>query len=192
MARYISCFGRKIAEEAKRWVGYLEHQDSAFLGLKDVNVGKGGYTVFADHVRREGKRNLQGVPWCAVFVYSVVLRVLGRKATRKLLGRPHARARNLMWAMRLRGLYKPYFRDARVGDIVFLANDGVHIDHCGIIAEIHGIEKFTSIEGNARDESGHFERDYGGSVATRQRHCCDSQVMGYGVITRRYPDGDLN
>lgn len=191
MEQPISSCKHKIAEEARRWVGYLEHKDGYFLGLPQQNVGKGGYTAFAEYVRHEGGRDLQGLPWCAVFVYAVYLRVLGKKATRKLIGRPHARARNLAWAVKRRKLWADYCKDASVGDIVFLSNDGKRIDHCGIIVETDGGQNIVSIEGNARDDSGHFERDYGGAVAERRRHCCDWQIMGYGAITRRLNDGNL-
>ena len=190
MAQPILSCKHKIAEEARRWVGYLEHKDGHFLGLPQQNVGKGGYTAFAEYVRQEGGRNLQGLPWCAVFVYAVYLRVLGKKATRKLIGRPHARARNLAWAVKRRKLWVDYSRDADVGDIIFLSNDGKHIDHCGIVVE-KGYQTITSIEGNAVDDTGHFDRADGGAVSLRKRHTCESCIMGYGAITRRFTDGDL-
>ena len=189
MERLIFSSKHEIAEEARKWVGYLEHKDRHFLGLYDANVGKGNHTAFAEIVRQEGGRNLQGLPWCAVFVYAVYLRVLGKHDTKAVIGRPHARARNLAWAVKRRKLWADYLRDASVGDIVFLSNDGKHIDHCGIIVEIDG-QNFVSIEGNARDDTGHFAPSDGGVVAMRKRHCCDAAIMGYGVVTRRFVDGN--
>lgn len=192
MEQFTSCLGREIADEARRWVGYLEHQDGKFIGLPRVNVGKGGYTAFGEIVRSRGGRNLQGLPWCAVFVYAVLLNVLGKKDTRKLIGWPHATAIGLAKAIKRRGLWCDYMKDLSVGDIVFLSNDGERIDHCGIVVETDGHNSFTTIEGNAIDDSGHFERALGGSVAIRKREqCCDSSFMGGGAITRRLKDGNL-
>lgn len=185
MEQYISCSEHKAVIEAEKWLGYLEHQDGHFIGLYNVNIGKGGYNAFAEIVRQYCKRNLQGLPWCAVFIYAVFLKVYGKKKTKALFGRPHASTRSLLRAMKHRGRFKDNTYIPREGDIIFLANDGLKIDHCGIVARVDG-DNVICIDGNTVDPIGHFEPKQGGAVAYRTRKIDDIRIKGYGVTGGEY------
>lgn len=180
-AQSISYSARDVVAEAARWIGYLEHKDSKHLGMYRANTGKGGYTAFAEIVRQKCKRNLQGLPWCAVFVYSCFATVYGREETKKQLGRPHASVRSLARSVKHKGLWRGTDYTPVKGDIIFLANDGKRLDHCGIVAEVDG-ESVTSIDGNTVDPSGVFEERVGGAVALRERALTDKRIIGYGTI----------
>lgn len=178
-----------VVAEAARWRGYLEHKDRKYIGLYRANTGKGGYTAFAEIVRQKCKRNLQGLPWCAVFVHSCFVNVYGRKGAKTLLGRPHAGTRVLARRMRRKGLWRGTDYTPVAGDIIFLANDGKTIDHCGIVAESDG-ETVTSIDGNTVDPSGFFAEEQGGAVALRDRQKDDPRIIGYGATGGKM-NGDL-
>jgi hypothetical protein len=51
MQQLILSSEHKIVNEAKKWLGYLEHKDNKFLGIYKMNYGKGGYTVFGEFAR---------------------------------------------------------------------------------------------------------------------------------------------
>lgn len=180
MEQSLSHSSHNVVEEAVRWIGYLEHNDMRHIGLYRSNAGKGGYTAFAEIVRQKCKRNFQGLPWCAVFIHSCFVSVYGRKGARRLLGRPHAGTRVLARRMRRKGLWRGKDYTPVAGDIIFLANDGKRIDHCGIVAESDG-ETVTSIDGNTVDPSGFFEEKQGGAVALRDRKVTDQRIIGYGM-----------
>ena len=167
---------------ARGYVGYLEHADADLLGVYNANVGKGGYTIFSEIIRKHYRlRNFQGLPWCAVFVFAVYLEALGKEAE-KLLGKPHpgtkVLARRFRRKKRLRGKeYRP-----KKGDIIFLSNfQNEEIGHVGIVTGTD--EKMVySIEGNTIDPSGVFEKADGGAVALRGRVFDDPAIVCYGEM----------
>lgn len=181
MARSLLYSPSDVVAEATRWIGYLEHKDMHLIGLYRENAGKGGYTAFAELVRQQCRRNLQGVPWCAVFVHWCFVSVYGRNGAKSLLGRPHAGTRVLARRMRRKGWWRDATYTPEVGDIIFLANNGERIDHCGIVTEIDA-ETVTSIDGNTVDPSGVFTEEEGGAVALRKRQLNDPRIIGYGRI----------
>lgn len=166
--------------EAKKWVGYLEHQSEALLGVYDANVGKGGCTVFALIIRRHYRwRNCMGLPWCAAFVHAVGIEALGKESARSLLGKPHPGTRVLARRMkrkkRLMGReYRPH-----PGDLIFLHNGDGRISHCGIVERVEG-DTVVSVEGNTVDPTGTFPKDRGGAVAVRRRRLTDASIVSYG------------
>lgn len=169
--------GGTMAEEARRWLGYLEHLDGRLLGVYRANAGKGGYTVFAAMAGLP-----QGLPWCATFVHAVCGQAFGAGAARKVLGRPHPGTRVLARRMRRRGRWRGRDYVPRAGDIIFLApaGDGV-IGHCGIVEAAEG-GAVTSIDGNTVDPSGRFPPGEGGAVARRTRPAGDPVIAGYGAV----------
>lgn len=180
-----------VVTEARKWVGYWEHKSPAFLGLPTQNAGKGGYTAFGEILRQKCGKGLQRRPWCAVFVHAVFVNALGEYNARRLLGRPHAGTRKLARRLRRKGLYADKQHHKPVpGDIIFLANDCVHIDHVGIVADADHLY-VTSIEGNTYDRNGPFKIGEGGAVALRSRTVFDAKIIGYGATGRMVQYADL-
>lgn len=159
---------------AAKWVGYLEHKTPDMLGYFNENVGKGYCTIFAAMLWEAQRVNLMGLPWCATFVHAVI----GRP---EILGRAHPGCRVLARRMKRRKLWrgKDYFPNQ--GDIIFLANDGKRIDHCGIVESYDGTT-VISIEGNAIDPSGVFSPNQGGAVARRERLITDPKIIGFACL----------
>ena len=173
-----------VAECAKQYLGYLEHETPDMIGVFRANPGKGGYTIFSEIISRFYRwRNFQGLPWCAVFVYAVYLEAMGREAE-KLLGKPHpgtkVMARRFKRRRRLRDKsYRP-----KEGDIIFLSNFGnQEIGHVGIVVGMDA-QMVYSVEGNTIDTSGVFRREDGGAVALRGRLFDDMAIVCYGEIEK--------
>lgn len=164
-------------DEARRWLGYLEHRDERLLGVYAANAGKGGCTIFAAVTKLP-----QGLPWCAVFVHAVYWQALGAEQAEALLGRPHPGTRKLARRMRHAGRWRGREYIPRAGDIIFLspARDG-SIGHCGIVEAAEGGE-VASIDGNTTDPGGHFAPREGGAVARRRRRLDDGVIVGYGAL----------
>ena len=172
----------RAVEIARGYVGYLEHATEELLGVFTANPGKGGYTVFSEIVRKHyRRRNFQGLPWCAVFVFAVFLEAMGKDAE-KLLGKPHpgtkVMARRFRRKKRLRDRsYRP-----KAGDVIFLSNfQNEEIGHVGIVTGTDETMVY-SVEGNTIDPSGVFEREDGGAVAMRGREFSDPAIVCYGEI----------
>ena len=172
----------RVSECALKYVGYLEHATGDLLGVFTANPGKGGYTVFSEMIRRHyRRRNFQGLPWCAVFVFAVYLEAMGKDAE-KCLGKPHpgtkVMARRFRRKKRLRDRnYRP-----RAGDIIFLSNfQNQEIGHVGIVVD-RDERMVYSVEGNTIDPSGVFFREEGGAVALRGREFSDPAIVCYGEI----------
>lgn len=166
-----------VVEEARRWLGYLEHRDGRLLGVYTANPGKGGYTIFA------GMSGLpQGLPWCVTFLHGVYIEALGRESARRLLGRPHPGTRKLARLLKRRGQWRGRDYRPAPGDLIFLspAGDG-RIGHCGIV-EAAEENTVTSIDGNTVDPGGRFPPEEGGAVARRVRALDDHRIVGYGAL----------
>lgn len=164
---------------AAKWVGYLEHKTPDRLGYFNENVGKGYCTIFAAMLWEAQRVNLMGLPWCATFVHAVLDRP-------DVLGRPHPGCRVLARRMKRRKMWRGKDYLPKPGDLIFLANDGKRIDHCGIVESCEG-ETVTSIEGNAVDPSGVFRPEQGGAVARRERRRDDFKIVGYAEIPGKRP-----
>lgn len=166
-----------VVEEARRWLGYLEHWDRRLLGVYAANVGKGGYTVFADMAGLP-----QGLPWCATFVHAVYGQALGAEEARALLGRPHPGTRVLERRLRRSVRWRGREYISSPGDIILLSpgRDG-RVGHCGIVETVDG-QIVTSIDGNTVDPDGRFPPELGGTVARRTREMNDPVIVGYGEM----------
>lgn len=160
--------------KAQDWLGYMEHATPERLWSFTENAGKGGCTIFAELVRQEQGRDLQGLPWCATFVHAVINRP-------DVLGKAHPGCRMLQRRMKRRGLWRGREYTPQTGDIIFCANRRTgHADHVGIVEETNG-ETVISIDGNTVDPSGVFQKEQGGAVARRARCRQDPVIVGYAA-----------
>lgn len=160
--------------DVTRWVGYLEHKSPQLLGIPTANVGKGGYTIFAQMIWDTQHINLMGLPWCAVFVHAVINRP-------DLLGRAHPGTKVLYRRMRRRGFLRDKTYIPTLGDLVFCANDGQNIDHVGIVLSCDD-DWVTSIDGNSVDPFKYFNEKQGGAVSVRRRWVTDKRIIAYAAI----------
>jgi len=173
----------RVVETARRYVGYLEHEDADLLQIPTANVGKGGFTVFADMIARSYRwRVFQGLEWCAVFVHAVFLEAYGKPEAARLLGKPWPGTRTLAKRFQRSGRYRDKTYQPAPGDIIFLTSCPTgKISHCGIVTAFDGVTVST-IEGNTIDPSGRFPPQEGGAVAAHERPVGDRKIIGYGAV----------
>lgn len=169
-------------QQAKRYIGYLEHRTNDLLWNYRANIGKGYCTIFAQIIQEKYRwRNFTGMPWCAIFVHAVCIETYGVSKAKLLLGKPHpgtkVLARRLKRAGRL--MDKTYIPNS--GDLIFLHNGNGNVSHCGIVDRVEK-EMVISIEGNTNDPSGHFPLGQGGAVAICRRSLFDNAILFYGKI----------
>lgn len=171
-----------MINEAKKWVGYLEHQSNDLLGIYTANVGKGYCTIFSEIIRQYYRwRNFTGVPWCATFIHAVALESLGTSKAREILGKPHPGTKVLARRLKRKGRLTGRDYSPHPGDLIFFHNGDGMIGHCGIVESVDGIV-VTTIEGNATDPTGHFTKAQGGAVSRTTRQLTDQSIIGYGRI----------
>lgn len=176
-----------MINEAKKWIGYLEHQNGELLGVFEANVGKGGFTIFSEMVARHYQfRNFSGLPWCTVFVHSVFIETLGKEHARKILGKPHPGSRVLLRRMKRKGWLRSTDYVPKPNDLIFLHNGDGNVSHVGIVEGMSG-DTVISIEGNTIDPSGTFEKQQGGAVARRYRKLTDPAIVCYAEIVVEEP-----
>jgi hypothetical protein len=172
----------RAADEAKRWIGYLEHNHNGLLWVYRANAGKGGYTVFAQIIADEYRwRNFQGMPWCATFVHAVFIAAYGKETARKMLGKPHPGTKVLARRMKRKGRLMGRDYTPKANDLIFLHNGDGQISHVGIVEKVEGNTVIT-IEGNTVDPSGYFPESSGGAVARRKRKLTDAAIVNYAKI----------
>ena len=58
----------KLINRALTWDGYLEKKNNRDLDDFTANAGNKNYTCFARDYREHTGQNLQGQPWCAMYV----------------------------------------------------------------------------------------------------------------------------
>jgi len=166
------------------WIGYCEHKSMDRLHEFDENVGKGGYTVFAQMIWARQHRNMQGLPWCATFVHAVIDRP-------DVLGKAHPGSRVLMRRMKRRGLWRDKTYTPEPMDLVFCANDRKRVDHVAIVEWSDG-DTVSSIDGNSHDDKGRFAWQDGGVVTRCIRDISDPIIIGYAATGQFLHDMEVN
>lgn len=160
----------------ENWEGYLEHRSEASLDSPRENTGKGGYTIFAEMVRKNYGADFQGKSWCVTFLFAVHPGMIGKPCT-GVITLARRMIRHLRWR---RKTYRP-----SRGDLVFLRNSRREvIGHAGIVLSSDETS-VTSIEGNAVDPSGVFSPSEGGAVSIRARSRDDFRIVGYASMRGR-------
>lgn len=65
----------KLIGQALSWDGYLEKKSNRDLDDFTANAGNKNYTCFARDYREHTGQNLQGQPWCAMYVSEIFSRL---------------------------------------------------------------------------------------------------------------------
>jgi hypothetical protein len=172
-----------MINEAKKWIGYLEHWTNNDLECFTSNMGKGGCTIFSLIIcRHYPKKNFSGLPWCVVFIYAVCIGAFGKDRARAILGKPCAGSRLLARRMKRKGLLKSLDYIPTRDDLVFFHNGDGKISHCGIVECVKD-DFVITIEGNTVDPNGFFEKKQGGAVARRRRKLDDNSIVCYASLS---------
>lgn len=158
----------QLIETAKAEVGYMEKKNSSNLDDKTVNAGKNNYTKYA----RDLYSDLQGQPWCDMFVDWCFTKTFGRSQTLKLLGPFSAYTPNsAQWFMDR----NQWYNRPKVGDQIFFKL--ARICHTGLVYKVDGSTVYT-IEGNT--SLGAQVIPNGGNVCYKQYDINSSYIAGYG------------
>jgi hypothetical protein len=165
---------KDLIEKAKSWTGYLEKKDNNNLDNFTANAGNNNFTCFARNYKLHTGQNLQGQPWCAMYVSEVFVQLFGLEAAMKLLG-------GALYHYCPSGVNQfkkvgRWYTKPEPGDVIFFTN-GTRAYHTGIVIEITNT-KVKAIEGNTSGASGVIEN--GGGVCQKSYALTYDRIMGYG------------
>lgn len=124
---------KKVVAVAKKYVGYLEKASNKNLESFTANAGSANFTIFAKMYKEETGIDVQGQPWCDVFVDMCFILALGKKRAKELLGNFSAytpTSSNLLKDAAKKELKN--FANAKTGDIIFFKNSE-RICHTGLV-----------------------------------------------------------
>lgn len=169
----MKCTSDKVIQYAKSQVGYMEKNSNKYLDEFKKNAGSRNYTKYAEEFRKVSGKNLQGQPWCDMFVDTVFVLVFGAAKAKELLGgfeayTPYS-ANNYIRK-------KMWFSKPCIGDQIFFKNSE-RINHTGIVTEVSDTKVYT-IEGNTSDGSEVIEN--GGAVCEKWYWLSNPKIAGYG------------
>lgn len=165
---------KNLIDKAKTWTGYLEKRSNANLDDFTANAGSNNYTCFARDYKVHTGYNLQGQPWCAMYVSEVFVQMFGLEAAKKLLGGSlyhycPTGVNQFKKAGRWHTTPEP-------GDVIFFYN-GTRAYHTGIVIEVTST-RVKTIEGNTSGASGVIKN--GGGVCQKSYSLSYERIMGYG------------
>ncbi|WP_124067522.1 CHAP domain-containing protein [Clostridium sp. E02] len=163
-----------LITKAKSWTGYLEKASNTNLDDFTANAGSNNYTCFARDYKIHTGYNLQGQPWCAMFVSEAFVQMYGVKAAKKMLG--GALYHYCPTGVNLYKAADRWYTTPEPGDVIFFYN-GTRAYHTGIVTEVTS-NRVKTIEGNTSGASGVIEN--GGGVCQKSYSLKDSKIMGYG------------
>lgn len=164
----------KVIDAALEEVGYLEKKTNAQLDDKTANAGSNNYTKYARDYAKHSGINVQGQPWCDVFVDEMFVKAFGVEAAKKLLGGFSAYTPTSAQYFKNR---KQWYTSApKPGDIIFFKNTQ-RICHTGIVEKADNKYVYT-IEGNTSGASGVIAN--GGGVCRKTYDLNNARIAGYG------------
>ena len=166
---------KKLINQACAWTGYLEKKSDKNLDSFTTNAGSNNYTCFARDYRTHTGQNLQGQPWCAMFVSEVFVQAFGLDVARKLLG--GSLYHNCQTGVNQFRKAGHWSREPEPGAVVFFTNDQ-RAYHTGIVTEVTA-SRIKTVEGNTSGASGVIEN--GGGVCQKSYAKNYSKILGYGL-----------
>ena len=102
---------------------YLEKKSAAYLDDFQRNAGYNNYTKFARDVNSWGQPGCQGQPWCAVYQFWKLTKVLGLKTALQIMGGGFYNCRNVTQHAQTKGTWK---KVPKKGALIIFRN-GSHI-----------------------------------------------------------------
>lgn len=132
----------KVASEAHKYIGYLEKKSNADLEDFKKNAGYNNYNMFAPHAKKATGSGVyvNGVAWCDIFVDDVVIRSIGVKRAKEILGGWSAYTPTSSNYLKNAGAKRiTNFGEAKPGDIIFFKNNSGEICHTGIVVSKNNV-----------------------------------------------------
>ena len=166
---------RKLISQACAWTGYLEKASNKELDCFKANAGSNNYTCFARDYRMHTRQNLQGQPWCAMYVSEVFVQVFGLDIAKKMLGgNLYHYCPTGVEQFQKAGRWS---KEPEPGAVVFFTN-GQRAYHTGIVTEVTA-SRIKTVEGNTSGASGVIPN--GGGVCQKSYARNYSKILGYGL-----------
>jgi LysM repeat protein len=168
------CYAVNLIKVAKKYVGYLEKESNKDLEKFKANAGDENYTIFAKRYFKITGENLQGQPWCDMFVDTSFVEAFGKSKAKELLIGFDAYTPDS--AQYFKNKKQWYTSNPKPGDIIFYKNSK-RICHTGIVDHADGTYVYT-IEGNT--SAGGEVIPNGGAVCEKKFLLTNPRIAGYG------------
>lgn len=159
---------RRLIENARMQLGYLEKASNKQLDDFTANAGAGNYTIYGQWYKMNGQ------PWCAMFVSwcawkaGIAETVIPKHASCSV---------GVNWFKKA-GRWTPRKDYTPVpGDIIYFSRNGADPVHIGIVERVDASRVYT-IEGNT--SGGSTLIDNGGGVARKSYPLGYAYILGYG------------
>lgn len=162
-----------LIEMSKSYIGYVEKKSNRYLDDFTANAGLENYTKFARDYKKYTGIDVQGQPWCDVFVDMMFIYTFGVQNAKKMLGGFSAYTPQSAQYFKNIGRY---FKTPVIGDVIFFKNSE-RIYHTGIVYAVDAENVYT-VEGNTSSGKGVVEN--GGCVAKKSYSLNYNKIDGYG------------
>ena len=148
----------KVAKEAKKYIGYLEKKSNKQLESFTANAGSANFNMFAPHARTATGSSVyvNGQAWCDMFVDDVIIRALGVKRAKELLGDWSAYTPTSATYLKRTGAKQIAPSQAQYGDVIFFKNS-TRICHTGFV--INGYTELPATNNTFRYSHEEFVAD---------------------------------
>ena len=148
---------------------YLEKRSAAYLDDFQRNAGYNNYTKFARDVNSWGQPGCQGQPWCAVYQFWKLTKVLGLKTALQIMGGGFYNCRNVTRHAQSKETWK---KAPKKGALIIFRNGS----HIGSVNKYDTQYVYTN-EGNTSSAAGVVAN--GGSCRNKKYKLNDPAIDGY-------------
>ena len=148
---------------------YLEKRSAAYLDDFQRNAGYNNYTKFARDVNSWGQPGCQGQPWCAVYQFWKLTKVLGLKTALQIMGGGFYNCRNVIRHAQSKKTWK---KAPKKGALIIFRNGS----HIGSVNKYDTQYVYTN-EGNTSSAAGVVAN--GGSCRNKKYKLNDPAIDGY-------------
>ena len=150
-------------------IPYLEKRSAAYLDDFQRNAGYNNYTKFARDVNSWGQPGCQGQPWCAVYQFWKLTKVLGLKTALQIMGGGFYNCRNVIRHAQSKETWK---KAPKKGALIIFRNGS----HIGSVNKYDTQYVYTN-EGNTSSAAGVVAN--GGSCRNKKYKLNDPAIDGY-------------
>ena len=150
-------------------IPYLEKRSAAYLDDFQRNAGYNNYTKFARDVNSWGQPGCQGQPWCAVYQFWKLTKVLGLKTALQIMGGGFYNCRNVTRHAQSKETWK---KAPKKGALIIFRNGS----HIGSVNKYDTQYVYTN-EGNTSSAAGVVAN--GGSCRNKKYKLNDPAIDGY-------------
>ena len=150
-------------------IPYLEKKSATYLDDFQRNAGYNNYTKFARDVNSWGQPGCQGQPWCAVYQFWKLTKVLGLKTALQIMGGGFYNCRNVIRHAQSKETWK---KAPKKGALIIFRNGS----HIGSVNKYDTQYVYTN-EGNTSSAAGVVAN--GGSCRNKKYKLNDPAIDGY-------------